>query len=110
MGQLPNEESYNLCKFDAPGTQKRSSASASASYSFNCDDVGTYYFACSVLDACSTGHQKVRIYVSDPEKTAMLRARGAKSLEQFNREYTLIFAGYYLNKQSLNSVSADQAI
>jgi len=108
--QLPNEDSYNLCNFNANGANKVSDASTSASFNFECDGVGTYYFACSVDDACNSGNQKVRIYVSDPAKTLKLRAKGVVSLEAFNRKYTLLFAGYFLNQQNLAGASLDDAV
>jgi hypothetical protein len=60
--------------------------------------------------ACNNGKQKVRVYVSDPIKTIKLRAKGGTSLEEFNRKYTLLFAGYANNKQPLSSANADNAI
>lgn len=108
--QLPSEESYNRCDFQSSGAQKRSDAATSSSYEFQCDTIGTHYFACSVDDACSSGRQKVRVYVSNPRKTVELRARGGVSLEEFNRKYTLIFAGYFLNQQTLSVNNANQAL
>jgi hypothetical protein len=110
--QLPSEDAYNTCKFEGgvDGAKKVSDASTSASFEFLCEKVGTYYFSCSVDEACSIGNQKVRIYVSDPSKTVKLRAKGGMSLEEFNRKYTLLFAGYALNKQALSVNNADQAI
>jgi len=81
-----------------------------ASFNFECSNVGTHYFACAVDGACSSGNQKVRVYVSDPAKTVMLRAKGGVSLEQFNRKYTLLFAGYFLNQQSLAEATIDEAV
>jgi len=108
--QLPTEESYNVCDFDALGARKVSDASTSSIFEFSCDQVGTYYFACSVDDACSSGKQKVRIYVSDPAQTIELRARGGVSLEEFNRNYTLLFAGYFLNKQDIAHANLKDAL
>jgi hypothetical protein len=108
--QLPDEDSYNLCRLSATGAMKQYDASTTASFQFDCEAVGTHYFACSVEDACSNGHQKVRIYVSDPQNTVKLRARGGVSLEQFNRDYTMLFAGYHLNNQPLTQNNADQAL
>jgi hypothetical protein len=108
--QMPDEVSYNTCGFNDTGAQKKSDASLNYSFDFACNSVGTYYFACSVGGACEKGNQKVRIYVSAPQNTVSLRAKGSISLEEFNRKYTLIFAGYYSNKQSLSQVSANEAI
>jgi hypothetical protein len=108
--KLPDEISYNTCNFSATGAQRVNDKSHSATYDFDCSAVGTYYFACSVGNACSLGSQKVRIYVSDPQKTVALRAKGGLSLEGFNRKYTLLFAGYASNMQSLSNASASDAI
>jgi hypothetical protein len=114
--QLMSEESYNTCNFTTfkvgavNGGFKVSDAKTNSTYTMSCDTVGTYYFACSVDGACSKGSQKVRIYVSDPVKTVKLRAKGVPSLEQFNRKYTILFAGYYLNMEVLAENNADQAI
>jgi hypothetical protein len=108
VNELPSEEDYNTCNFDKGVNLKH--ASSSDSFEFHCDKVGTHYFACSVGDACTSGAQKVRVYVSDPVKTVTLRANGGVSLEQFNMKYTLVFAGYFLNKQVLSQNNADQAL
>lgn len=106
--KLKSEEAYNSCDFSKAASV--SYASSSSTFDFPCDSVGVHYFACSVDDACVSGKQKVRVYVSDPARTAKMRAKGGMSLEQFNRKYTIVFAGYYLNAEVLPENNAAQAM
>jgi len=96
LWQLFDESRYVDCNFGSPAI-KRVASGAAGSYVFECSAAGEHFFACSVDNACSKGFQRVRIHVTEPDKTATLRARGDVSLAQVIEQDLVDFS--YKGKQ-----------
>jgi len=73
--QLYSEQAYTQCEFSSARALRRRNGGVSGRYEFQCDSVGGHWFACSVDEACNKGLQRVRVHVTDPSKTADIRAR-----------------------------------
>merc|ERR1711871_1115964 len=88
--KFSSEDSYLRCNFT--GAEKRAERQE-GSFLFYCDHPGTHYFACNINGACPNGKQRLRVQVTQPNKTKSLRDVGIPTQAQL-MEDALISLGY----------------
>jgi len=76
-----------------------------ASYTFQCDALGTHFFACSVGRACVAGMQRVRVHVTNPD----MGVTGTPSMADILVD-DLIPIDYDTTGQVLTNARADSTI
>lgn len=71
MWKLASEAAYVACNFEDPQSELVAPTSISK-YVFHCEHPGTYMWACSHDNACTSGRQRARVHVTDPSMVANL--------------------------------------